>query len=110
MKRNYPLLLVSNTNEAHVSFIKARYRVFDYFDHKIFSHEVGALKPDRKIYEAAIAASGKRPEELFFTDDRQENIEAAREFGIHAHQFVSESALIDALRRHGVEIENNVEQ
>jgi glucose-1-phosphatase len=104
LKRTYPLILVSNTNEAHIEFIEARYRVLEYFDHKIFSHEVGSLKPDRKIYEAAIAASGKPPGALFFTDDRSENIEAARGMGIQAHQFVSETDLIEALRRHGVQV------
>jgi putative hydrolase of the HAD superfamily len=38
LKRNYPLILVSNTNEVHVEFIASRYRVFNYFDQKIFSH------------------------------------------------------------------------
>jgi putative hydrolase of the HAD superfamily len=106
LKRNYPLILVSNTNEAHVEFIGSRYKVFDYFEHKIFSHEVGSLKPDRKIYDAAIAAAGKPPAALFFTDDREENIAAARQIGIHAHRFVSESDLIEALRAHGVEFRN----
>ena len=104
LKRDYPMILVSNTNEAHVEYIQRRYKVLDYFDHKIFSHEVGSLKPDRKIYEAAIAVSGKSPDSLFFTDDRQENIDAARELGIHAHRFVSEHDLIAALRDHGVSL------
>jgi glucose-1-phosphatase len=104
LKRNYPLILVSNTNEVHVEFVAARYKVFDYFDHKIFSHEVGSLKPDRKIFEAAIAASGRPADALFFTDDREENVQAATRLGMHAHQFVSESALIEALRAHGVAV------
>jgi FMN phosphatase YigB (HAD superfamily) len=107
LKRTYPLILVSNTNEAHIEFIASRYRVLEYFDHRIFSHEVGSLKPDRKIYDAAIAAAGKPPNSLFFTDDRAENIEAARKLGIQAHQFVSEPDLIDALRRHGVQLQGN---
>ena len=87
-----------------MKFIDVRYKIFGYFDHTIFSHEVGSLKPDRKIYDAAIAAAGKPPDALFFTDDREENIEAARALGIHAHQFVSESVLIQALRDHGVDV------
>jgi FMN phosphatase YigB (HAD superfamily) len=104
LQRSYPLIVVSNTNEAHVEFIQSRYKVLDYFEHKIFSHKVGSLKPDRKIYEAAIAASGRPPEALFFTDDRPENIAAARDLGIRAHQFVSESDLVRALRQHGIEV------
>ena len=102
LRTRYPLVLVSNTNESHAGYIQREYSVFDYFDHKIFSHEVGSLKPDRKIYDAAIAASGKPPEALFFTDDRPENIESALKLGIRAHQFRSVSELVRTLQDHGV--------
>ena len=75
LKARYPLILVSNTNEAHAEFIAKNYGLLDYFDHKIFSHEVGSMKPDRKIYDAAIAAAGKSPEALFLTEYREENHE-----------------------------------
>ena len=65
---------------------------------------MGSLKPDKKIYEAAIRVSGKAPEALFFTDDREENIEAALRLGIRAHLFRSVPGLVQALREHGVEV------
>jgi HAD superfamily hydrolase (TIGR01509 family) len=104
LKARYPLILVSNTNESHADFVARNYPVLDYFDHKIFSHEVGSMKPDRKIYDAAIAASGKPPEALFFTDDREENIESAAKLGIRAHQFHSVLKLVKALQNNGVQI------
>jgi len=104
LKQRYPLVLVSNTNALHVEFISQKYNVLDYFHEHIFSHEVGSLKPDRKIYEAAISAAGKPATELFFTDDRLENIEAALEMGIHAHLFHSFGGLVEALRGQGVDV------
>jgi len=104
LHERYPLILVSNSNESHVDYIARNYNVFKHFDAKIFSHVVGSLKPDRKIYEAAITASGQPAEALFFTDDREENILAARNLGIRAHQFTTVSLLADALRSHGVEV------
>ena len=104
LKRRYPLILISNTNEAHVEFIREKYRVLDYFDHLIFSYKVGSLKPATKIFEHAIAASGRPAEALFLTDDREENIVAATGFGIHAHRFVSETKLVEALQQAGVEL------
>lgn len=101
----YPLILVSNTNESHIDYIERNYSCLQYFDKKIFSHVVGCLKPDREIYEAAIAASGKLPEELFFTDDREENIRGAEEMGIRSHQFMSAPRLVEALRAHGVHVD-----
>ena len=103
LKQRYPLILVSNTNELHVEFIRANYRVLDYFDHHVFSCEVRSLKPEPEIFEHAIAAARRPPEALFFTDDLEENIVAARKLGIHAHQFVSEPRLIEALQEAGVE-------
>jgi putative hydrolase of the HAD superfamily len=104
LKRNYPLILVSNTNELHIDFVRENYRVLDYFDHHVLSYEVGSLKPDRRIFEHAIALSGHPADALFFTDDREENISAASELGIHAHQFQTESQLVEALRTAGVAI------
>jgi FMN phosphatase YigB (HAD superfamily) len=104
LKQRYPLILLSNTNEAHAAFIGKQYTVFDHFGHKIFSHVVGSLKPDSRIYEEAIRVSGKAPEALFFTDDREENIEAALQLGIRAHLFRSVSGLVKALGEHGVEV------
>jgi glucose-1-phosphatase len=102
LSARYPLILVSNTNESHVQFLARKYPVFSYFKHRIFSHEVGAMKPDRRMYDAAIAAAGKPPESLFFTDDRPENIEAALELGICAHQFRSVPDLLNAMKKHGI--------
>ena len=102
LKRKYPLILVSNTNEAHIEFIRSRYRVLDYFDRQVLSFEVGSLKPDRKIFEHAIEVSGYPADALFFTDDREENILAARELGIQGHQFHTESKLVEALEAAGV--------
>ena len=104
LKRKYPLILVSNTNEAHFEFLRSTYRVVDYFDHHVLSYKVGSLKPDRRIFQHAIAVANHPPEALFFVDDREENIVAARQLGIKAHQFKSESELIVALQDAGIEI------
>jgi glucose-1-phosphatase len=104
LKRNYPLILVSNTNEAHFEYVRSNYRVVDYFDRHVLSYEVGSLKPDRKIFEYAIAAANRPAEALFFIDDREENVIAARQLGINAHQFESQTKLVAALQDVGIEI------
>jgi putative hydrolase of the HAD superfamily len=104
LKRKYPLILVSNTNEAHFEYVRSKYRAVDYFDHRVLSYEVGSLKPDRKIFECAIAVANRPAEALFFIDDREENIVAARRLGIHTHQFKSEAKLIAALQAAGIDV------
>ncbi len=100
----YPLALISNTNEAHVEHIRENFGVFDHFEHRVFSYEVGSLKPDRKIFECAIGAVGRRPASLLFIDDRAENIAAGRELGMQTHLFESLAGLRKAFQQAGVEI------
>lgn len=104
LKRNYPLILVSNTNEAHLEYIRSNYPVLDYFDHHVLSYKVGAMKPDRKIYDHAISKAGFPPQALFFTDDREENVVAARSLGMHAHQFRGEAELVSSLKQAGIDL------
>src|SRR5436853_599319 len=39
LQKKYPLILVSNTNEAHIEFIRAKYSFLEYFDHHILSYQ-----------------------------------------------------------------------
>jgi len=102
LRKNYRLVLLSNTNPIHYSMLYERYPVLKNFDAYILSHEVGAMKPLPKIYAAAIAAAGCRPEECFFTDDVAEYVAGARAAGIDAVQFVSAEETMKELRARGV--------
>jgi FMN phosphatase YigB (HAD superfamily) len=74
----------------------------------VLSYQVGSLKPAAEIFERAIALSGHHAEALFFTDDRAENIVAAKALGMRAHQFQTESRLIEALQAEGIEMGDSV--
>ena len=90
-----PLGILSNTCEAHWQFvIDGRFRILNTcFREHILSYEVRAMKPDPQIYTAAIAAAGVAPDEIFFMDDRLENVQAAQAAGIDAVQFTDSLAL-----------------
>jgi len=81
------LILVSNTNAWHMESILERIRFLESFDARVLSYEVGARKPDTRIFEAALAAAAARPERCMYFDDLEENIEAARRLGIHGVLF-----------------------
>lgn len=51
-------------------------------DAVILSQDVGALKPDSRMYEAASEGIGLPPESCLFIDDREQNIEGAIAFGM----------------------------
>lgn len=65
------------------------------FDGVVNSAELGHMKPDAEAYAAAHAVIesdiGRRVEraDVWFTDDRAENVDAAREFGWDAELFVA---------------------
>ena len=94
--------VLSNTCEAHWLHVsRGRYRILQtYFDDYILSYEVGAMKPEPRIYEAAIETAGCAPGEIFFMDDRIDNVEGATQAGLDAVQFTSPRRLIrDLLAR-----------
>ncbi len=47
---------------------------FQNFDGYIYSYEVGAMKPDAKIYESLEKLAGRRGAEIIYLDDRPENV------------------------------------
>ncbi len=100
----YRVGLLSNTCEAHWRFCaEERFPVLrQLFDVQILSYEVQAMKPDRRIYEAAAQAARTPAEQIFFTDDRQENIDGARRAGFDAVLYETWEGLIEALAIRGV--------
>ncbi len=102
LKQRYRLVLLSNTNELHFDWLRERYPLLQHFDAYTLSHEVKAMKPDERIFAAAVENARCRPEECFFTDDIQAYVDAARSFGIQAEQFTGETALRAHLTRYGI--------
>jgi glucose-1-phosphatase len=80
-KRKIPTYIFSNTNDIAVGHIRRRFPFFSGFDGYILSYEVGAMKPDAKIYEALEKMSGRSGADIFYIDDRAENVEAGARRG-----------------------------
>ena len=68
-------------------------------DGGIFSCNVKLIKPDRRIYEALAEKYGLTPSECVFIDDIERNVNAARDFGYRAIQFVSLSQAQEDLNK-----------
>ena len=68
----------------------------------INSSRVGARKPDRRIFAAALDAVGVPPEAAFFVDDNPGLVDAARALGLSAHHFTGTAPLAGALRGAGL--------
>lgn len=85
--KKYKLILLSNTNELHINWIKdnvAFYGDFkNSFDAFYLSHEINLRKPNSDIYQFVLDTHGIKAEETLFIDDTEENTLAASKLGIH---------------------------
>jgi putative hydrolase of the HAD superfamily len=100
----FPMTLVSNTNQAHAEFVRDNYNVFPFFQNLVLSYQVGALKPEPRIFEYAIEVAGHPPDRLLMIDDRPENVEAAASLGLHTHRFESFRGLRECMHDFGVDL------
>jgi epoxide hydrolase-like predicted phosphatase len=98
LKKNYKLFLLSNTDSIHKRYGWQNYDFLKYFDKLILSFEVGAVKPEEKIYRAVENASGFSSQEHIFIDDIQEYVDGAKKVGWDAVQFVDYQKLVDDLK------------
>ena len=87
LHERYGLVALSNTNELHFDQIEASYAVIGKFDHLVLSFRSGCVKPDRRIYERAVAKAGCGAGECLFIDDVDAFVEGARAVGMEAVRF-----------------------
>lgn len=90
--------ILSNIGDAMETGILAHADWLAAFNHHTFSHRLGIAKPELAIYRHAAAGLNEAPEHILFIDDREENVEAARQVGMTAVQYVSHPLFIDAIR------------
>ncbi len=101
----YRLGILSNTCQSHWEYcISGRFATIPtLFERAVLSYEVGVMKPAPKIYQVAAAEAGVAPEEIFFMDDRAENVEGALAAGFDAVLFTTAEQLAKDLRTRGVQ-------
>ncbi len=81
------LVLLSNTHDLHVRYLRPLLPVLERFDGLVLSCEVGLIKPEPAIYERALAVAGVPASKAVFFDDVAAYVDAARRVGLHAHVF-----------------------
>ncbi len=82
--RHYRIGLLTNIAPGMVLALRARGMLPDVdYDVIIDSSEVGALKPEKRIYEIAQERAGVAANEILFIDDTRPNIMAADKLGWH---------------------------
>jgi putative hydrolase of the HAD superfamily len=75
---------------------------FERFDAVVFSNEVGAIKPEPRIFEIALERMELPASEILFVDDSPANLKAAATLGFQTHLFGGEEELVWQLERSGL--------
>ena len=94
--------IFSNTNDLAISHIRKNFPFFNNFDGYILSYEVGAMKPDAKIYEALERMAGKRGPDVLYLDDRLENVSAGAVRGWQVILQETPEKTLEAIRKLGL--------
>jgi FMN phosphatase YigB (HAD superfamily) len=106
------LAILSNTNsqqwnwctDGRFPILAGAGRAGAAFGMAVLSFEVNSMKPDRAIYDAAVERAGASPREVFFVDDRAENVVGAQAAGLDAVQFTDADQLVVDLRQRGIAV------
>jgi putative hydrolase of the HAD superfamily len=85
----YTVGILSNLPFPLADALRGTDGFLDHFDHVTFSCELGLFKPQAPIYEHSFKGLKVPPEAVLFIDDRQENVDGAKEVGMHAELFTT---------------------
>ena len=88
--RKVRLGVLSNTNEIHWPFIADLPVMRQLRRHGAsftLSYEIKAFKPDRRMYEVACESLGIEPSQVLYLDDIEENVKAAKNYGLNAERY-----------------------
>lgn len=98
LRGKYKTGLISNAWSDLRDFI-IREKFDDAFDAMIISAEVGAAKPDLKIFQIAVEQFGVSPNEAVFVDDFYENIEGCEKVGMKGIHFKDPETALQQLKK-----------
>ena len=83
LKGKYQLILLSDHVKEWMQYIEQINHDIDLFDKKIFSYEIGSVKPDKQTFKTVLNRVQIIADETLFVDDHEINIKRAEEEGIN---------------------------
>ena len=95
---SYKVGLLSNAWDNLRQTMHNRWNIDGLFDELVISAEVGMVKPDPRIFHLALEKLGVQPAEAVFIDDMLVNVDAARQQGLAAIQFLDTQQTLASLQ------------
>lgn len=96
--KGYNLYILSNITKESYEYVRSVIDIDKVFTGGIYSYQEKVKKPDKKIYEILIERYKLNKEETIFFDDKEKNINTAREVGIRGILFRSIEDIDDNLK------------
>ena len=96
--------IISNMAKEHAE-INKRMKRFELFDVITLSCNVGKTKQEKELYLATVQKLGTTSDHCVFVDDKQENLEIAKELGMETIFFQNAEQLASELRELGVNLD-----
>ena len=100
--KGIPVWALSNFGVGSFALAETHYPVLAEFDRRFISGHLRMAKPDMGIFEEVEREGGVPAERLLLTDDREDNIAAARSRGWQTHHFTGPAGLAQRLVDEGL--------
>lgn len=94
LKKNNRVVCGTNTIQSHWENHMER-GDYAFFNQTYASNKIGCAKPDSHFFELILEAEETEAQNVFFTDDKEENVAAAASLGIHAELFTTAAELTE---------------
>ncbi len=87
LQKKYKLILLSNTNDMHIDFVKETVPFFEEFkacfDVFYLSQEIHYRKPNSDIFDFVLKENNLKANECLFIDDTKDNTDTAEKMGFY---------------------------
>ena len=92
--------ILSDNVPERVNYLQEKYKFLELFDQIFFSYDVNLTKSDTVVFSLALNKLNLQPNEVIFVDDRQSNLDIAKEVGIMPILFTGSESLRDILKQY----------
>ena len=100
--RDNSTYMLSNESRELMEYRIPTFGLSGLFDAYLVSAYIALRKPEPAFFQCALDISQRQPDECVFIDDREENLEGARQVGIQGIRMKSPEQVIAELRRLGI--------
>jgi glucose-1-phosphatase len=101
LRDQYHVLLLSNTNEIHLTYINSKLlpqntaSLDQYFHKAYYSHRMLKRKPDAEIFEQVLNENNLKADQTLFLDDNLMNVKGAESVGIKTVHVVTPDLILN---------------